>query len=142
LSKKKFQKTPSRGYSLHKATVRLVAYRPSPILFAAVIMGVSIFLLGGGVYNILMTPISVLPYGSGRFISFIPYRIHEQLLTGSIGVMILYVIGAVGLLVIYQSTKYIRNPTQVSLLTKVGVALLVVAFIAVEAVMFWIMHFQ
>lgn len=104
-------------------------------------MGISIFLLGGGIYDILMEPLAVLPIGAGRFLSYLPYRINEQLLIGSIGVMILYALGALGLLLIYHSTKYIRNPRQVTLLTRVGVALLLIAFISVEAVLFWILNF-
>ena len=105
-------------------------------------MGVSIFLLGGGIYDIFMEPLTILPIGGGRFLSYVPYRIHEQLLMGSIGVMILYSLGAVGLLLIYQSTRYIRKPQQVSLLSKVGVALFLVSFVAVEFVLYWILHFQ
>jgi len=132
----------SAGYSFQKASLKLAAYRPSPLLVAAVVMGVSIFLLGGGIYDIFMEPLAILPIGSGRFLSYIPYRIHEQLLVGSIGVMILYALGALGLLLIYHSTKYIRNPRQVSLLSKIGVVLLLLAFASVEAVLFWILNFQ
>ncbi|MCW4021396.1 MAG: hypothetical protein NWF14_09255 [Candidatus Bathyarchaeota archaeon] len=109
---------------------------------AVVVMGIAIFLLGGGVYDILMEPLAVLPIGGGRFLSFIPRRLHEQLLVGSIGVMILYALGALGLLLIYHGTRYVRNPRQVSILSKVGVILLLVAFVAVESVLFWILNFQ
>ena len=105
-------------------------------------MGISIFLLGGGIYDILMEPIAVLPIGSGRFLSYIPFRIHEQLLMGSIGVMILYALGALGLLLIYHSTRYIRNPRQVAVLSRVGIVLLLIAFVSVESVLFWILNFQ
>jgi hypothetical protein len=132
----------SASFSLQKASLRLAKYRPSPFLVAAVVMGVSIFLLGGGIYDIFMEPLTILPIGGGRFLSYVPYRIHEQLLMGSIGVMILYSLGAVGLLLIYQSTRYIRKPQQVSLLSKVGVALFLVSFVAVEFVLYWILHFQ
>lgn len=142
MSKKKNRINSSFMLSIHKASVRLITYRPSPVIVAAIVMGISIFLLGGGIYNIMMDPLAVLPIGSGRFISYVPYRIHEQLLMGSLSTMVLYLLGAVGLLLIYSSTKHIRNPNQVSLLTKIGLALLIVAFIFVEAVMFWILHFQ
>ena len=122
--------------------MRLAKYRPSPIIVAAVVMAFSIFLLGGGIYDIFMDPLAIWHIGGGRFISFVPYRIHEQLLMGSIGVMILYSLGALGLLLIYQSARYIRRPRQVSLLSKIGVALFLIAFAAVEFILFWILHFE
>ncbi|MCW4026338.1 MAG: hypothetical protein NWE76_02490 [Candidatus Bathyarchaeota archaeon] len=142
MSKKMKRRFSSASFSLQKASLRLAKYRPSPFLVAAAVMGASIFLLGGGIYDIFMEPLTILPIGGGRFLSYVPYRIHEQLLMGSIGVMILYSLGAVGLLLIYQSTRYIRKPQQVSLLSKVGVALFLVSFVAVEFVLYWILHFQ
>jgi len=132
----------SASFSIQKASLRLAKYRPSPILVAAVIMAFSIFLLGGGIYDIFMDPLAIWHIGGGRFISYVPYRIHEQLLMGSIGVMIIYSLGALGLLLIYQSTRYIRNPRQVSLLSKIGVALFLIAFAAVEFILYWVIHFQ
>lgn len=142
MSKKMRRRVSSASFSLQKASLRLAKYRPSPLLVAAAVMGVSIFLLGGGIYDIFMEPLAILPIGGGRFLSYVPYRIHEQLLMGSIGVMILYALGALGLLLIYYSTRYIRRPEQVSLLSKVGVALFLIAFAAVEFILFWILHFQ
>jgi hypothetical protein len=142
LSKRMRRRFSSASFSLQKASLRLAKYRPSPFLVAAVVMGASIFLLGGGIYDIFMEPLTILPIGGGRFLSYVPYRIHEQLLMGSIGVMILYSLGAVGLLLIYHSTRYIRKPQQVSLLSKVGVALFLISFVAVEFVLYWILHFQ
>jgi len=141
MSRKMKRRLSSINYSIQKASVKLAKYRPPPLLIAAVVMGTSIFLLGGGVYDILIGPIPILPIGQGRFLSYLPFRLHEQVLIGSIGVMILYVLGALGLLLIYQSTKYIRNPRQLSLLSKIGVAFLIVAFIAVEAELYWILNF-
>ncbi|NIM45680.1 MAG: hypothetical protein GTO54_08680, partial [Nitrososphaeria archaeon] len=56
--------------------------------------------------------------------------------------MFLYCLGAVGLLLIYYSTSYIRRPRQLSLLSKVGVALFLLAFAAVEFMLYWIIHFR
>ncbi len=142
MSKKMKRRFSSASFSIQKVSVRLAKYRPSPILVAAVVMAVSIFLLGGGIYDIFMEPYAIIPIGGGRFISYVPYRIHEQLLMGSIGVMILYSLGALGLLLIYQSTRYIRRPRQVTLLSRIGVALFLVAFAAVEFILYWVIHFQ
>jgi hypothetical protein len=136
------RKVSSWSYSLQKLGVRIATYRPSRLLVAVVVVAAAIFLLGGGIYDILMEPMAYYPIGEGRILSFVPYSIHEQLLMGSLGVMVLYVIGTVGLLMIYRSTRYIRNPRQVSLLIKVGAALILVAFVAIEVVLYWIINFE
>jgi len=136
------KKFSSWGYSLQKITTKLATYRPSRFFIAAIAMSAAIFLLGGGIYDILMEPVAAIPLGSGRFLSFIPYQIHEQLLMGSLAVMIIYALGTTGLLLIYRSTRYVRNPRQVSFLTKIGVAFILVSFAAIEIVLYWILNYQ
>jgi hypothetical protein len=138
------RKFSSWSYSLQKAGVKIATYRPSSLVIAGVAIGAAIFLLGGGIYDILMWS-QMNPYillSSGRYLSYIPYSIHEQVLMGSIGVMILYTLSTVGLLMIYQSTKYFRNPSQVSLLIKIGAGLMLISFVAIESVLYWIINFQ
>jgi hypothetical protein len=120
--------------------LKVAKYKPSPIFIAAVVMGASIFLLGGGIYNILEEPLAILPIG-GRFLSFLPRQLHDQFIIESLGIMILYALGALGLLLIYHSTRYVRNPRQVSLLSKISVALFLVAIISVEAILFMKLHY-
>jgi hypothetical protein len=141
LSKKVNRKFSSWGYSLQKIS-KLATYRPSRFSIAMVAMGASIFLLGGGIYDILMGPAAAYPLGSGRYLSFVPYQIHDQFLSGSLAVMILYAFGTAGLLLIYYSTRYVRNPHQVSLLTKLGVAFILVSFAAIEIVLYSILHYS
>ena len=138
---KKSRKFSSWGYSLQKVSTKLATYRPSQLLIAIAAMAAAIFLLGGGIYDILMNPIAAYPLGSGRFLAFIPYQIHDQLLLGSVAVMILYALGTTGLLLIYRSTGHVRNPHQVSLLTKIGVALILISYIAIEIDLYWILHY-
>ena len=135
------KKFSSRRYSLQKLTTRIATFRPSRGIVAALVMSASIFLLGGGIYDILMEPIAAYPLGSGRFLSFIPYQIHEQLFSGSLAVMFLYALGGTGLLMIYRSTRFVRDPRQVSLLTKIGAAFIAVSFVAIEIVLYWILNY-
>jgi hypothetical protein len=130
----------SASYSLQKASLKLATYKPSTLLIAVIIMGISIFLLGGGVYDMYVQPPAILPTGSS-FLPYIPYSINEQLLVGSIGVMILYAMGVAGLLLIYRSTKYVRNPHQVSILSKLGVVLILLAFAFIEVIIYLIMNY-
>jgi len=142
VSRKLRVKKSSWGYSIRKTCLKIMTYRPSRSLIAAIVIGVSIFLLGGGIYDIFMEPLTVLPVGAGRFLSYIPYRINEQLLVGSMGVMVLYALGAFGLILIYYSTRYIHNLRHASLLMRIGVGLLLISFITVESILFWIMHYR
>lgn len=134
-----------RGFSsflhlIRKTHWRLLTYHPSLPIIAAILIGTSIFLLGGGVYDLLMKPIAILPT-SGRWIYFMPYYLHEQLLNESIGVMIFYTLGTVGLLLIYEITKHVRNPRQASTSMTIGIVLLIISFIAVETVLYWKLHY-
>jgi hypothetical protein len=122
--------------SFQRASLKTAKLRLSPRLIAGVVMAMSIFLLGGGVYDILMTPIAVYPTGTGTFIYFYPNQLHEQFLDESIGIMLFYAIGVAGLFLIYQSTKYIRNPRQLSAMLRIGLVLLIIAFVAVEAILY------
>jgi uncharacterized membrane protein len=135
------KKFSSWRYTLQKLTTKLATFRPSRTFIAVLVMAASIFLLGGGIYDILMEPIAAYPLGSGKFLSFIPYQIHEQLLSGSVSVMLLYALGGSGLLMIYRGTRFVRNPRQTSLYTRIGVALIVVSFVAIEVVLYWIMNY-
>jgi len=142
MSRKPRGKNPSWVYSIRKAYAKMATYHPPRSLIAAIVIGISIFLLGGGIYDIFMEPLAVLPVGAGRFLPFIPYRLNEQLLVGSIGVMVLYVLGSLGLILIYYSTRYIHNQRYASILMGIGAALFLISFITVESIMFWMLHYQ
>jgi hypothetical protein len=136
------RKFSSWGYSIKKISTKLATYRPSRLLIAIITIAVVIFLLGGGIYDILMKPIAGYNLGPGTILEFVPYQINEQFFSGSLAVMILYGLGVIGLLLIYRSTRYIRNPRQVSLLTEIGAALIFVSFVVIEIELYWILHYQ
>ncbi|MEM1581959.1 MAG: hypothetical protein QXK89_05560 [Candidatus Bathyarchaeia archaeon] len=124
----------STMYYLRKNIGRLINYRPPTYVIAAILMVITIFLLGGGVYDVSMPAISAVPYYRG-FIFLYP-RLHDQVLNESIAIMIAYALGALGLLLIYQSAKYRRNPSQASLLIRIGIMLLIMVFIVAEATLY------
>lgn len=141
MTKKNNRKFSAWRYSFRKISNKFTTYSPSPFFISLIAMAIAIFLLGGGVYNIIMSPVAAIPIGSGRFLAFIPYQIHEQLLVGSLAVMILYALGVTGLLLIYRSTRYVRYPHQASMLIGIGVALIVIAYVAIEINLHYILHF-
>jgi len=132
---------PSETNPIRKIYAKASSFRPQRSIIAIILVGVSIFLLGGGVYDIFMKPLPVLPIGGGRFLSYVPYRLNEQLLVGSIGVMVLYALGSLGLILIYHSIRHMHNRRHALIMVGIGTTLLIIAFTMVESILFWIMHY-
>ncbi|MEM2439869.1 MAG: hypothetical protein QW493_01455 [Candidatus Bathyarchaeia archaeon] len=126
----------SMSYSLRKFYRQLSVVKPSNVVLAAIVIAVAIFLFGGGLYLIIVKPYPAVYYG-GRFLFVYP-QLSEQWVSDSLIAMTLFAFGVVGLLLIYQSTKYAYNPRQAYLVFMVGAALLLIAYISVEAIMhYW-----
>jgi len=122
----------SLGFSMQKAYWKIVTAKPSIFVTAVLVVAASLFLLGGGVYDLLEKPLLAIVAAGGRIITFYPYAINEQFLVESIIVMVLYAIGVVGFLLTYQSTKYAYRSRQAYRLLLVGCVLVVVAYIFIE----------
>lgn len=126
----------SLSYSMQKMYRRLSATKPSNFVLAAIAIAAAIFLFGGGLYLIIVKPYPAVYYG-GRFLFVYP-QLSEQWVSDSIIAMTLFAFGVVGLLLIYQSTKYAYNPRQAYLVFMVGVALVLIAYISIEAILhYW-----
>jgi hypothetical protein len=110
---------------------RVSTAKPSTLILSIVATAIAIFLLGGGLYNIIMKPLPAVYYG-GRFIFLYP-RLSEQFVTDSIVATTLYALGIVGLIAMYQSTKYAYKPRQAYIMFLGGVVLLFIAYIFLEA---------
>lgn len=91
-----------------------------------IIMAFAIFVLAGGVYNILEKPIGLLPRGGGW--TFI-YRgnINIQTFNESVLVTILYVLGAAGLYMLLRSTRLAYRPRQAYILLIMGFVVTVIS---------------
>ncbi len=135
LSRRAKRSAASLSYYLQKAYWRLVTLKPSTILLAALAIGGSIFLLGGGIYDIIERPIVAFVSG-GRIIPYYPQALNEQLLGESVASMILYSLGIVGLLLTYQSTKYSYNPREAFTTLFIGLLLLLIGWLLVEFYLF------
>ena len=126
------KRASSIAFSLQKAYERLLNAKPSLWIIAIIVVGVSLFLFAGGVYDLLIQPIVAIVGSTGRIISFYPYGITDQLLLESIIIMIFYAMGVTGFIIAYRSTKHASNPRQAYRFLLVGVALLLVAYILLE----------
>ena len=109
--------------------------KPSAILLAVLVLSVSVFLLGGGIYDIVEQPI-VAFVSAGKIIPFYPQVLNEQLLGESVASMVLYSFGIVGLILIYRSTKFAYNPKEALTTLLIGLALIVIAWMLIEFFLF------
>jgi hypothetical protein len=119
------------SYSLNRLYRRVSTAKPSTLILSAVAIGVAVFLFGGGVYDLTMKPYPAV-YSGTRFILVDP-RLSEQFISDSVVATILYSLGVVGLLVIYQSTKYAYKPRQAYMMLIVGAVFLLLAYIFLES---------
>lgn len=101
-------------------------------IVSAVIAGLSIFFLGGGIYDILEKPLIAIPIGGRNILFFYPGTVQEQTILDSLFVMVSYFFGLVGLLLVYQSTRYAYRPRQAFILLLVGAFFIVIAYYNIE----------
>jgi len=119
-------------YTFQKLYRRISTIKLSTVVLAAIVVAVAIFLFGGGLYLIIVKPYPAVYYG-GRFLFVYP-QLSEQWVSDSLVAMILFSFGIIGLLLMYQSTKYAYNPRQAYLMFMVGIALFTIAYISVEVI--------
>jgi hypothetical protein len=132
VSRKVKKRVSSMSFSINRLYRRISTARPSTLITSAIAMAIAIFLFGGGLYDIIVTPIPAYYSTSTGFIFLYP-RLSDQFLTDSMIAMILYSLGIIGLVVMYQSTKYAYKPRQAYMMFLVGTVLLMSAYIFLEA---------
>ena len=136
MSRKDKKSATSLSYYLQKTYWKLVTLKPSTLLLAALAIAASIFLLGGGIYDILEQPVVAFVTTGGRIIPYYPQALNEQLLGESIAAMILYSFGVVGLILMYRSTKYAYSPREAFTTLLIGLILLLIGWVLVEFFLF------
>jgi len=124
------RKVSSMSYSLNRLYRKISTMKPSTFVLSIITIAIAIFLFGGGVYDLTVKPYSAV-YSQGRFVLVYP-ALSEQFIADSIATIILYSLGTVGLIVIYQSTKYAYKPRQAYMMFVVGTVLLLLAYIFLE----------
>ena len=130
MARKAKRTVSSLSYSAQKLYRKISTIKPSAIVLSTIAIAVTIFLFGGGLYDMIMKPLPSVYYG-GRFLFLYP-RLSEQFIADSITAMILYSFGIIGLIVMYQSTKYAYKPRQAYMMFLVGTVLLLIAYIFLE----------
>jgi hypothetical protein len=84
-----------------------------------------IFLLGGGVYDIIETPAAVLQTSSGSYTSISPYA-GEQTINESIVSMFLIGFCFVGLFLVYRSAQILYDKSKANITLMIGLSLALV----------------
>lgn len=136
MSRKAKRGATNVSYGLQKTYKRIVTLKPSTFILAALAIATSIFLLGGGIYDIIEQPIIAFISSGGRIIPYYPQALNDQLLGESIASMVLYFFGVIGLLLMYQSTKYANNPRQAYTMILMGLLLLLIGWLLIEFYLF------
>jgi hypothetical protein len=121
----------SISYSMNKLYRRVSTAKPSTLILSIIAIAAAIFLFGGGLYDLTVKPYPAV-YSGGHFILIYP-QLSEQFISDSIVATILYSLGVVGLLILYQSTKYAYKPRQAYMMFMVGIVFLLLAYIFLEA---------
>ncbi len=137
MSKKNKKPVPSSqsnlSFSLSRWYRKVVTTKPSTFIITAVIIGFAIFLFGGGLFS--LTRENILPswYNSntGTFYFLYP-DISDQFISDTVISVMLYSLGFIGLVSIYQSSKSAYKPRQAYMMLIIGVSLVLLSYIFLE----------
>ncbi len=130
MSKKVKRSASSMSFSLSRWFRRISTAKPSSFAISLIIIAYAIFLFGGGLYTVISSPLPA--FYTGRGFIFLYPDLGQQFISDSIIAIMLYAIGFVGLLAVYQSTKYAYKPRQAYMTLVIGVTLLLLAYIFLE----------
>jgi hypothetical protein len=127
----KLKKSSSNmSFSLSRWFRKISTNAPTAFLVTAVGISYAIFLFGGGLYALINHP-PPSAYINNQFYFLYP-DLSAQFISDTLISVTLYVLGFMGLLAIYQSTKSAYKPRQAYMLLIIGVALLLLSFVFLE----------
>jgi hypothetical protein len=118
------------SFSLSRWFRKISTAKPSIFIVSIIVIASAVFLFGGGLYTIIIQPLPSA-YVSGRFYFLYP-DLSYQFISDTVIAALLYVIGFIGILAIYQSTKYAYKPRQAYMMLVIGVLLLFLAYVFLE----------
>ena len=106
--------------------------RPSPIILVFIMTAVMLLLFAGGVYDIMIQPLVLVPTPSSPI--FYYYGLGEQSWSESFVAILLFGIGSAGGFLSYRSTRYAYKPREAAMLLAVGIIMIFLAFVGLEYV--------
>jgi len=130
MSDKVKKQASSLSFSLSKWFQRISTMKPSTFIVSAVVIGAVVFLFAGGLYDIIAQPLIAF-YNGQRFYFLYP-DISSQFIFDTVVAAILYVVGFIGLMSIYQSSRHAYNSRQAYMTMIIGATLLLIAYVFLE----------
>ncbi len=115
--------------------LRLPSYRPPATILVLLFMAVTIFVLVGGLYDLMERPVIVFPSPSQPIWYY--SGMNDQTLNESLFFGLAMVMGVSGTYLAYRSTRHAYRPREARMFLIVGVVLMSVAFICCEVLMAW-----
>jgi hypothetical protein len=131
MSKTVKRRVSSLSFSVNRLYRMITTVKPSNLLIPVLAIVFAVFLFAGGVYDLIQRPVPAIFYNN-KFYFLNPY-LSQQFVSDSIIATILYSLGVIGLIVVYQSTRYVYKPRQAYMMLIVGLALMLMAYIFLEA---------
>jgi hypothetical protein len=121
----------SMSFSLNKWFRKIVTTYPMALIILVIIIGYTVFLFGGGLFTVVNKVPPSMYYNNKIY--FIYPGISEQFIADTVISVMLYLMGFVGLLTIYRSTKNANKPRQAYMLLLVGIGLVLLSYIFLES---------
>jgi hypothetical protein len=130
MSSKAKRKTATASFSLSRWFEKISSMKPSSLVTSIIIISYAVFLFGGGLYTLISSPLPA--YYTGTTFLFLYPDLGQQFISDTVISTMLYALGFIGLLAIYQSTKYAYKPRQAYMMLVIGVTLLLLSYIFLE----------
>jgi len=113
----------------------LRSIRPWLTGLTVVTLGFSIFILSGGVFDLLEKPVALIPRGRSGWTFLYPGNIHFQTSLESILSGVLYLLGIGGLYLLLRSTRFAYRPRRAYSAFLVGMVLIVSSILYAQAIL-------
>jgi len=124
------RRVSSLSFSFNKLYRTITNAKPSNLLIPILAVAFAVFLFAGGIYDLIQKPLAAVYYNNA-FLFLNPY-LTEQFISDSVLAAIIYSMGVVGLIVVYQSSRYIYKPRQAYMMLIIGLALAIMAYIFLQ----------
>ncbi len=122
----------SLSFSLSRWFRKATTNTPTFAILTIAVVVYSVFIFGGGIYTIINHPPTSAYYNNQFY--FIYPSLSSQFVSDTIISMMLYALGFIGFLIIYQSSKSAYKPRQAYMMLVIGVALVFMSYIFLEGV--------
>ena len=130
MSSKIKKSSESVSFSLSRWFRRISTGAPTLAVTSTIVIVYAVFIFGGGLYTLINRP---APSGySGSSFLFLYPQLSQQFVSDTIISAILYALGFLGLVIIYQSTKSAYKPRQAYMMLVIGVTFLLLSYIFLE----------